>query len=104
MHSDRGRQALLDMRDNIILAIRWTEGLSLVDFTHDRMRFYAVTRCLEIISEASRRLPAELRQRHDHMPWRDIGAADPAIRLTARTWPRKPVPRVRTRWRRLPWC
>lgn len=38
----------------------------------DRQRFYAVTRCLEIISEASRRLPADLTQRHPHIAWRDI--------------------------------
>lgn len=36
------------------------------------MRFYAVTRCLEIISEASRRLPAELTHRHPQIAWRDI--------------------------------
>jgi uncharacterized protein with HEPN domain len=34
--------------------------------------FYAVTRCLEIISEASRRLPPDMRQRHPKIAWRDI--------------------------------
>ncbi len=36
------------------------------------MIFYAVTRALEIISEASRRLPASLRERHPQLPWRAI--------------------------------
>ena len=36
------------------------------------MRFYAVTRCLEIISEASRRLSLELKARHPDLPWRAI--------------------------------
>ena len=31
-----------------------------------------MTRALEIISEASRRLPDELRDRHPDLPWRDI--------------------------------
>jgi uncharacterized protein with HEPN domain len=31
-----------------------------------------VTRALEIISEASRRLPGEARAGHPHLPWRDI--------------------------------
>jgi uncharacterized protein with HEPN domain len=44
----------------------------LADFAQDRMRFHAVTRYLEIISEASRRLPVDLRHRHPHSPWRDI--------------------------------
>jgi uncharacterized protein with HEPN domain len=34
--------------------------------------FYAVTRAVEIISEASRRLPPSLRERHPQLPWRAI--------------------------------
>jgi uncharacterized protein with HEPN domain len=34
--------------------------------------FYAVTRALEIISEAARRFPTELRDRHPELPWRAI--------------------------------
>jgi uncharacterized protein with HEPN domain len=33
---------------------------------------YAVTRAIEIVSEASKKLPDEVRTRHPHMPWRDI--------------------------------
>jgi uncharacterized protein with HEPN domain len=36
---------------------------------------YAVTRCLEIISEASRRLPDELKARHPEIPWKQIAGA-----------------------------
>jgi uncharacterized protein with HEPN domain len=39
-------------------------------FGDDRRTVYAVIRCLEIISEASRRLPAELKDRHPHIPYR----------------------------------
>ncbi|KRQ11665.1 hypothetical protein AOQ71_17400 [Bradyrhizobium manausense] len=34
-----------------------------------------VTRCLEIISEASRRLPEELKARHPAIAWRQMAAA-----------------------------
>jgi len=34
-----------------------------------------VTRCLEIISEASRRVPTEMQARHPAIPWRQIAAA-----------------------------
>ena len=40
-----------------------------------RKTFYAVTRALEIISEAARRLPDELRARHPELPWRAIMGA-----------------------------
>jgi uncharacterized protein with HEPN domain len=39
------------------------------------MPLYAITRCLEIISEASRRLLDELKARHPHIPWREMAAA-----------------------------
>jgi uncharacterized protein with HEPN domain len=34
-----------------------------------------VTRCLEIISEASRRLPDELKARHPSIAWKDMAGA-----------------------------
>jgi uncharacterized protein with HEPN domain len=34
-----------------------------------------VTRCLEIVSEASRRLPDELKARHPSVQWREMAAA-----------------------------
>lgn len=75
MPSERVAKALLDIKDNIVLARGWTAEISPAAFGEERIVFYAVTRCLEIISEASRRLPADLRHRHPHIPWRDIGDA-----------------------------
>jgi uncharacterized protein with HEPN domain len=34
--------------------------------------FYAATRCLEIISEASRRLPKNLKAGHPEIPWKEM--------------------------------
>ena len=39
------------------------------------MPLYAVIRCLEIISEASRRLSDDLKARHPYIPWREMAAA-----------------------------
>jgi uncharacterized protein with HEPN domain len=75
MLSNRAHLALLDIRDNIRLAEDFAAGLSLDDFIADRRTFYAVTRCLEIISEAARRLPASVRNRHPSLPWRAIMGA-----------------------------
>jgi uncharacterized protein with HEPN domain len=41
-------------------------------FAEDRRTVYAVTRCFEIVSEASRRLPEEIKVCHPDIPWRDI--------------------------------
>jgi uncharacterized protein with HEPN domain len=52
------------------------QGLVAYDvFKNDHLRLYAVTRCLEIISEASRRLPDELKARHPSIDWREMAAA-----------------------------
>lgn len=77
MHSDRGalRRWLDDIHHHIVLAQTFADGMS-YDVLHDDLRtVYAVTRCLEIISEASRRLPDELKARHPSIQWRGMAAA-----------------------------
>jgi uncharacterized protein with HEPN domain len=70
--SDRTRQALLDILDNGTLARSFVDGMEFDAFADGRRTFHAVTRCLEIISEASRRLDEALRARHPELPWRAI--------------------------------
>ena len=72
MLSNKTALALFDIRDNGKYAQDFVAGLSLDDFKMDRMRFYAVTRAIEIASEAARRLPRELHARHPELPWRAI--------------------------------
>ncbi len=75
MLSDASRKRLTDIRHNIVLASTWTSELNLEQFSDDVMRFYAVVRALEIISEASRGLDEEIRARHPALPWRSIAGA-----------------------------
>jgi len=49
--------------------------MKLDEFVEDERTVYAVTRCLEIISEASRRLPDDLKARYPQVPWAQISAA-----------------------------
>ena len=64
MHSESVKLALYDIRDNVLLASEFAEGFTCEGFSELRLHIYAVTRALEIISEASRRLPSDLRDRH----------------------------------------
>lgn len=75
MLSERTRQALLDIAENARLALAFAGDADAAAFAADRRTFYAVTRCLEIISEASRRLGEPVRARHPHLPWRAIMGA-----------------------------
>jgi uncharacterized protein with HEPN domain len=72
MRSDRVRLALYDIRDCIFAAREFVKDLSYDAFKDSRLHIFAVTRALEIISEASRRLPEVLRARRPHLPWQEI--------------------------------
>lgn len=77
MRSDHGatRRWLSDIQHHIGTAQGFVAGMNYETFKDDHLRLYAVTRCLEIISEASRRLPDELKARHPSIEWRDMAAA-----------------------------
>jgi uncharacterized protein with HEPN domain len=72
MPSDSATRALLDIAEHINLAQRWTADLTIESFSEDRKTFYAVTRCVAIISEAVRRLPPHITERSSDLPWRKI--------------------------------
>jgi uncharacterized protein with HEPN domain len=64
MPSNPARAALRDILHHIDLANGFVQGFTAATFKNDLRSVYAVTRCLEIISEASRRLLDELKARH----------------------------------------
>jgi uncharacterized protein with HEPN domain len=49
-------------------------------FETDWQRQWLVERGVEIISEASRRLPAELKARHPHIPWDKVAGIGNILR------------------------
>jgi uncharacterized protein with HEPN domain len=61
MPSKPADTALRDILHHIRLATSFSAGFEHTAFGHDLKTVYAVTRCLEIISEASRRLPDDVR-------------------------------------------
>jgi uncharacterized protein with HEPN domain len=75
MPSDADRGVLRDILRQIDLAERFTEGRDFEAFCRDELYLYAVTRCLEIISEASRRLSDELKSRHPDVAWKQMAGA-----------------------------
>lgn len=75
MPSNDPARILQTMIHNIVLARHFVEGMSYEAFAADDRTQYAVTRCLEIVSEASRRLPPEMKARHPDVPWERIAGA-----------------------------
>jgi uncharacterized protein with HEPN domain len=77
MPSEReaARRWLGDIRHHIVMAEGFIAGMTYETFKEDNLHLYAVTRCLEIISEASRRLPQSLKDRHSEIAWKEMAAA-----------------------------
>jgi uncharacterized protein with HEPN domain len=67
--------ALRDILYHIDLAAHFAAALDYERFQQDMRTVYAVTRCLEIISEASRRLLEAMKSRHPSIAWRDMAGA-----------------------------
>jgi uncharacterized protein with HEPN domain len=75
MLSDAAIAALRDMEHHISLATHFIAGFDYEAFRDDTRTVFAVTRCLEIISEASRRLPNEMKARYPSIAWKNIAGA-----------------------------
>ena len=63
---------LKDIVSNIETAERFITGISFEEFISDERTNYAVVRCLEIIGEAARRIPAGLRNKYPDIPWKTM--------------------------------
>ena len=73
---------LRDMFENAKRAIQFTEGMDFEAFKKDEKTVYAVIRAVEIIGEATRNIPEEVRVKYPEIPWRD--AADMRNKLVHR--------------------
>lgn len=73
MKSAKGPRARLEhMMENIDGIITGTEGHDFETIMTDFVLRLAVERALQIISEAAKELPEEVRQREPDVPWRQI--------------------------------
>lgn len=59
----------------IDLATHFVAGMDFPVFAEDLRSLYATIRCLEIVSEASRRLPEDSKARHPEIAWRAMAGA-----------------------------
>jgi uncharacterized protein with HEPN domain len=67
------RERLTDVAQAIAKIERYLLGKTFNDFRNDSLTYDAVVRNLEIISEASRHVPLELKQRYTYIAWKQVG-------------------------------
>jgi uncharacterized protein with HEPN domain len=63
---------LRDMLENAQLAVQFVKGMDYDGFVKDEKTIYAVIRAVEIIGEAARSIPEEMRTQYPEIPWRDV--------------------------------
>jgi len=69
-----------DILDNMGNAERFVEGMTRQEFSKDTKTAYAVTRCIEIIGEATKNVPAATRRKYPDIPWKQMaGMRDKVI-------------------------
>lgn len=61
-----------DILDAIAAIEQFTTGVELEAFSQNLEKVFAVSRAIEIIGEAVKRIPDSVRSQYPNIPWRDI--------------------------------
>ncbi|WP_292460997.1 DUF86 domain-containing protein [Methanothermococcus sp.] len=63
---------LKDIIEHMDLAEEFIEHMEFEEFIMDKKTQFAVIRCIEVIGEAVKNIPINLREKYPEIPWRDI--------------------------------
>ena len=71
-----------DILQNMLEAEEFIEGMSYEQFISDKRTLNAVLRSLEVIGEAAKNIPDEIRVKYPDIPWKEMaGMRDKVIHL-----------------------
>lgn len=92
-----------DILNNMQRAEEFVAELSSEEFGKDVKSLYAVLRCLEVIGEAAKNIPPDMRTKYQSIPWKDMaGMRDKVIHFyfgvnTEKVWltVKEDIPRIR---------
>lgn len=63
---------LQDILDAVAAIEQFTAGIEFEAFSQNLEKVFAVSRAIEIIGEAVKRIPASVKSQYPDIPWRDI--------------------------------
>ncbi|WP_292381437.1 DUF86 domain-containing protein [Methanosarcina sp. UBA289] len=66
------KDCIQDIYDAMEAAEEFINGWTFEEFTEDRKTQFAVVRALEIIGEATKNVPFEIREKYPSVPWKDL--------------------------------
>lgn len=64
-----------DMHEACSKVVEFSEGLAYEEFVAYGMPYHAIVRLIEVIGEAAKNIPDEVRERHPELEWQRIGRA-----------------------------
>ncbi len=71
---------LRDILENSEKSVGFIAGMTRDDFLKDEKTVFAVIRAIEIIGEATKKIPANIREKYPEIPWREMtGTRDKLI-------------------------
>lgn len=65
---------LADILDAMEKVGRFTQGITFEEFSADDRTNFAVVRALEIIGEATKNIPTQIREKYPEVPWKHMAA------------------------------
>lgn len=69
-----------DILEAMANATKFIENISYDEFAQDTKTIYAVLRAIEIIGEAAKNIPDDIRKKYPEIPWKDMaGMRDKVI-------------------------
>jgi uncharacterized protein with HEPN domain len=66
------RDYIQDILNSIDEIESFTEGMKFEEFTKDKKTINAVTRSVEVIGEAAKKIPRSIRNKYPNIPWKKI--------------------------------
>lgn len=74
------RDYLHDILENAEKAMSFVAGMTEDEFVQDEKTVFAVIRAIEVIGEATKKIPNKIREKYPHGPWREMaGTCDKLI-------------------------
>ncbi len=66
------KEYIFDILSSMEKASKFVEGMTYEDFLKDEKTVFAVIRALEVIGEAVKNLPEDIRKKYPEIPWRGM--------------------------------
>jgi uncharacterized protein with HEPN domain len=63
---------LRDILENAEKAVEFVSGMTGDEFLGDEKTVFAVIRAIEILGEATKKIPVEVREKYSDIPWREM--------------------------------